>query len=91
MSSNKTVRQAKIKEIISNQEVGSQEDLENILKSYNFETTQATLSRDLHEIGIVRIPAKSGFKYVFHEVAMQQSLQPMMGREIISNTRAASI
>ncbi len=84
MSNTKILRQLKIKEIISTQEIGSQEELTEILQSNNFETTQATLSRDLHEIGIVRIPAKNGFKYVFHKGAMEQSIQPLMGKEIIN-------
>lgn len=84
MSTTKISRQLKIKEIISTQEIGSQEELAEILLSNNFETTQATLSRDLHELGIVRIPVENGFKYVFHKGAMEQSLQPLMGIEIIN-------
>jgi len=67
MSSNKTARQARIKELISTSEVSSQEDLCELLKQGGFDTTQATLSRDLHEMGIVRIPSEHGFKYVFHQ------------------------
>ena len=67
MTSHKTARQAKIKELISTSDVSSQEDLCQILKDGGFDTTQATLSRDLHEMGIVRIPSENGFKYVFHQ------------------------
>jgi transcriptional regulator of arginine metabolism len=84
MSSNKILRQSKIKEIITNQEIGSQEELTLILRENGFETTQATLSRDLHELGIVRIPSDNGFKYVFHENQMEQSLKPLMAMEIIN-------
>ena len=93
MSSNKILRQSKIKEIITNQEIGSQEELTHILRENNFETTQATLSRDLHELGIVRIPSDNGFKYVFHKNQMEQLLKPLMAMEIIdaSNNRGASI
>ena len=65
MGSNKITRQSKIKEIITTEEVGSQEELTKILREEGFDTTQATLSRDLHELGIVRIPSENGFKYVF--------------------------
>jgi transcriptional regulator of arginine metabolism len=83
MSSSKLARQAKIKEIISTSEISSQEDLCNLLKSDGLETTQATLSRDLHELGIVRIPSENGFKYVFHLEDTEQSLKQLVGMEII--------
>ena len=84
MTSNKIVRQSKIKEIITAQEIGSQEELTQILKDNGFDTTQATLSRDLHELGIVRIPSENGFRYVFHQDQMEQSLKPLMAMEIIN-------
>ena len=84
MSSNKILRQSKIKEIITVQEIGSQEELTQILRDNDFDTTQATLSRDLHELGIVRIPSENGFRYVFHENQMEQSLKPLMAMEIIN-------
>jgi transcriptional regulator of arginine metabolism len=84
MSSNKTARQARIKELISTTEISSQEDLCEILKQSGFDTTQATLSRDLHEMGIVRIPSENGFKYVFHQDDNEQSLKKLIGMEIIN-------
>ena len=84
MSHNKLARQAKIKEIISNQEISSQEDLCKFLETSGFETTQATLSRDLHELGIVRIPSESGFKYVFHLEDNDGALKQLIGMEIIN-------
>ena len=84
MSSNKIQRQSKIKEIITSQEIGSQEELTQILRENDFDTTQATLSRDLHELGIVRIPSENGFQYVFHENQMEQALKPLMAMEIIN-------
>jgi len=84
MSSTKSVRQAKIKEIVSSRGVASQEDLCSLLKENGFKTTQATLSRDLHELGIVRIPADEGFKYVFHLDDNEQLLRRFIGMEIIN-------
>jgi transcriptional regulator of arginine metabolism len=84
MSHSKLARQAKIKEIISNREVSSQEDLCRLLESSGFETTQATLSRDLHELGIVRIPAEGGYKYVFHLEDNDSALEKLIGMEIIN-------
>jgi len=91
MSSNKILRQSKIKEIITKQEIGSQEELTQILRENDFDTTQATLSRDLHELGIVRIPSENGFKYVFHESQMEQALKPLMAMEIINVVHNESI
>jgi transcriptional regulator of arginine metabolism len=84
MSQSKIARQAKIKEIISSFEVSSQDDLCNLLKKNGFETTQATLSRDLHELGIVRIPSENGFKYVFHLEDIEQNLNELIGVEVIN-------
>jgi transcriptional regulator of arginine metabolism len=84
MASAKMARQAKIKEIISTSEVSSQEDLCSLLEKDGYQTTQATLSRDLHELGIVRIPSEQGFKYVFHLDDIEQSLKQLIGVEIIN-------
>ena len=84
MTHGKIARQAKIKEIVSTTEVPSQEDLCRLLEAGGFETTQATLSRDLHELGIVRIPSENGFKYVFHLEDTDNTLKNLIGMEIIN-------
>jgi len=84
MTHGKLSRQAKIKEIISNREVSSQDDLCRLLEGGGYETTQATLSRDLHELGIVRIPSETGFKYVFHLEDNDSALKQLIGMEIIN-------
>jgi len=80
----KISRQAKIKEIITAQKIGSQEELLEKLRQLGFDTTQATLSRDLHEIGIIRVPDGRGFKYVFHQENNSQALRQVIGVEIVS-------
>lgn len=82
--SSKQIRQSKIKEIITSKTVASQEELLEYLKKGGFDTTQATLSRDLHEIGIVRVPDDDGFKYVFHQEDNSQAIKQIIGMEIIS-------
>ncbi|TFH02643.1 MAG: arginine repressor [Calditrichales bacterium] len=84
MPHSKHGRQSKIKEIISTSEVSSQEDLCRTLEKSGFETTQATLSRDLHELGIVRIPSENGFKYVFHLEDTENTVKQLIGMEIIN-------
>lgn len=84
MSHNKLARQSKIKEIVSTTEISNQEELCQLLISGGFDTTQATLSRDLHELGIVRIPSENGFKYVFHLEDTDNTLRQLIGMEIIN-------
>ena len=50
----KSQRQAKIMEIISNQNVETQEQLLNLLQESGFRCTQATISRDIKEMRIVK-------------------------------------
>lgn len=50
----KSKRQAKIMEIISNQDVETQEQLLQLLQDAGFTTTQATISRDIKELRIVK-------------------------------------
>src|SRR5258706_305831 len=50
----KTQRHAAIIRIIRRDTVGSQEQLRELLRAEGFEVTQATLSRDIRELGRVR-------------------------------------
>ncbi len=86
----KKIRQSKIKEIITGGKISSQEKLLQSLKNLGFDTTQATLSRDLHEIGIVRIPDGEGFKYVIHEDDNSRAMKNVIGMEIINVTHNES-
>jgi transcriptional regulator of arginine metabolism len=52
--------------------VRSQEELAELLEAQGFETTQATISRDIKELGLAKVPIKDGaahqFKYVLRTV-----------------------
>ena len=50
----KTQRQAKIMEIITNQDVETQEQLLDALRDAGFTSTQATISRDIKELRVVK-------------------------------------
>lgn len=57
-------RQSKILELISTKEIETQEELARELKNANFEITQATISRDIKELGLTKILGSSGrYKY----------------------------
>ena len=57
-------RQAKILEIIRNLDVETQEDLQTLLLENGFEVTQATISRDIKELRLVKELSDSG-RYVY--------------------------
>ncbi|MBE5742233.1 MAG: arginine repressor [Clostridiales bacterium] len=61
---NKNVRQKKIIEIVSNQEVDTQEELASILNNLGYYATQATVSRDIKELGLIKISGKER-KYMY--------------------------
>ena len=57
----KTARQARIAAILAREQVRSQEELAELLERYtSVHVTQATLSRDLDELGVVRLRAAGG-------------------------------
>ncbi len=56
----KLARQIKIREIISSKSITSQEDLQLELKKLGYLVTQATLSRDLKQLRVVKMPDASG-------------------------------
>ena len=57
----KTARQARIAAILARQQVRSQEELADLLERHaSVHVTQATLSRDLDELGVVRLRAAGG-------------------------------
>jgi transcriptional regulator of arginine metabolism len=64
----KTKRLPVIERIISEENISSHEVLLRRLKSKGIKCTQATLSRDLRQLGAGRIPdGKGGYKYVLPE------------------------
>ena len=57
-------RQAKILEIISIKEIETQEELARELKMANYDITQATISRDIKELGLTKVLSNTGkYKY----------------------------
>ena len=56
----RAARQARIVEIISREQVRSQTELLGLLEAEGIETTQATLSRDLDELGAVKLRGADG-------------------------------
>ena len=57
-------RQNKILELINNYEIDTQENLAAMLKENGYNVTQATVSRDIKELQLVKVLSSSGkYKY----------------------------
>ena len=56
----KMTRHAKIKEIIDKNKIETQEDLASALRHEGIEVTQATVSRDIKELMLVKVPDANG-------------------------------
>lgn len=60
----KAKRQIRIREIIANHEIETQDELVDRLRSAGFNVTQATVSRDIKELHLVKVPLTDGrYKY----------------------------
>lgn len=61
---NKRDRHRTIREIVAATPIGSQEELRQRLTERGWDVTQSTLSRDLHELRLARVPTGDGMRYV---------------------------
>jgi transcriptional regulator of arginine metabolism len=64
----KAQRHIKIREIIASKDIETQEELVEALKEAGFNVTQATVSRDIKELHLVKVPTNNGtYKYSLPE------------------------
>jgi transcriptional regulator of arginine metabolism len=62
----KGLRHAKIKEIVEQVVIETQEDLADALRKEGIEVTQATVSRDIKELMLIKVPTGDGrYRYAF--------------------------
>jgi transcriptional regulator of arginine metabolism len=59
----KDQRQAAILKIIRDRPVSTQEELADLLAATGIEVTQATVSRDIRELRLVKVAAGDGYRY----------------------------
>jgi len=78
----KTQRQRAIRELIATRPIGSQREVVDALGAQGFEVTQATVSRDISELGLVKAPGTDGHVYVTPEA--------VAGSSVATATAAAS-
>ena len=77
----KALRHANIKEIIENNVIETQEELAEALGKQSIRVTQATVSRDIKELMLIKVPAGEGrYRYAFPVENNTAFLQPRMER-----------
>lgn len=70
---NKRERHATILEVIDTRMVSSQEDLRKLMLQRGWDVTQATLSRDLRELRVARVPTPEGARYGVTDGSIEES------------------
>lgn len=77
-------RQAEILKIINKKNISTHEQLQDELESIGFKTTQATISRDIKELGLVKIPSIRGAS--IYSAALPSENENEINLNIFSNT-----
>lgn len=67
MSTTKQDRQSAIIELVASRPIASQEELRQLLEERGWEVTQSTLSRDMRDLRIARVPTAAGVRYTTAE------------------------
>ncbi len=80
----KQVRHAKIKEMLQEANIRTHEEMAEALQRQQIEVSQSTLSKDLRELGVVRVPRPDGgFRYgLGNEVRATLRDQHILEREL---------
>ena len=88
----KAERQEKIREIISAESVERQEDLVKRLNELGLCVTQATISRDIKEMQLVKIPAENcGYRYglpAYHRQSDEHQLMDVLKDSLLKLKRS---
>lgn len=88
----RSLRQSKILEIIAKNEIETQDELVNALRALNYDVTQATVSRDIKELGLIKILSDSKkYKYAYVETSEQQISNKVVGiyKEVVISVKTA--
>jgi transcriptional regulator of arginine metabolism len=75
-------RHLAIKQIIANRTINTQSELASTMRKEGFKTTQATLSRDMKELGIAWVYTPSGAKYMLNPEQEEERLTTLIGMEV---------
>jgi transcriptional regulator of arginine metabolism len=74
----KRKRHAAILELVSDQPIGSQEELRVLLHKRGWDVTQSTLSRDLRELRLARVPTPDGVRYTTADGTLSSAARPAL-------------
>ncbi|MCF6094434.1 transcriptional regulator ArgR [Microaerobacter geothermalis] len=92
---NKGQRHIKIREIISTFDIETQDELVERLKEAGYNVTQATVSRDIKELHLVKVPTANGqYKYSLpadQRFNPQQKLKRLLLDSFVSIDRANNL
>lgn len=75
----KHARQAAILELVAGHVIGSQEELRQLLLGREMDVTQATLSRDIRDLGLARVSTEDGGRYMVPESFGMEEDKPLLG------------
>ena len=83
-------RQDKILELIARQNIETQDDLIASLKSEGYNVTQATVSRDIRDLNLVKVSTADGaYKYVVSHVSNKaEEHEGMLVRSVMETVRS---
>jgi transcriptional regulator of arginine metabolism len=87
-------RQRAILTLVSTRPVKSQEELADLLEQQGYDATQATISRDIKELGLAKLPIKDGgahqWKYVVPtaDVAFTSRLHRLVA-ELVTSVKSS--
>ena len=91
----KTKRHAMIIKIIASQDVETQEELARLLGEQGFQVTQATVSRDIKELRLIKVLTSEGhYKYATVEKAesdLQERFIRLFSNCVLSITNAGNL
>lgn len=91
----KSVRHAAILEIIEKQDIETQEELADVLKSRGILVTQATVSRDIKELHLLKVLSEhGGYKYATLDKAekgMTERFIRIFSESVLSMSSAANL
>jgi transcriptional regulator of arginine metabolism len=85
----KLTRQSAILDLVKQEPLASQDELRRKLLRQGFKVTQATLSRDIHELGLVKAPNGYGRPQVMDQVEPQAPGVERLVRDFVLDLRQA--
>jgi transcriptional regulator of arginine metabolism len=81
----KQARQRAMLELVTRSPIGSQEELVELLRDAGYEVTQATVSRDAAELGLVKVPRGDRHVYATPDTAATGNLYDTRLRRLLED------